>query len=120
MNLRSFIPEGTSILIHTFTIHRNSRYFSHPDSFIPERWLANARPSDFVHNSDAFIPFSVGPQNCVGKNLAMMELRAVVASIVQRLDMSAAGGLGWEQWEDGIKDWFVATLPPLHVRLQVR
>ncbi|KZP20243.1 high nitrogen upregulated cytochrome P450 monooxygenase 2 [Athelia psychrophila] len=115
-----FVPEGTSILIHTFSIHRDLRNFSHPDSFLPERWLVDCRPGDMKHNPEAFIPFSFGPQNCVGKNLAIMELRAVVASIVQRLHMSTTAGSGLEQWEGDVEDWFVTLLPPLPVRLQVR
>ncbi|KZP07103.1 cytochrome P450, partial [Athelia psychrophila] len=109
-----FIPEGTSILIHAFSAHRDPRNFSYPDSFRPERWLVDGRPSDMKHNPEAFTPFSFGPQNCVGKNLAIMELRGVVASIVQRLNVAATGGLGLEQWE------FITLLPPLLVRLQAR
>jgi cytochrome P450 len=78
---RSFVPEGTSAVVHTYSLHHDPRYFSpFPDNFIPERWLASEDkialdPTIFsehevIHNTAAFIPFSVGPSNCVGRNLA--------------------------------------------------
>lgn len=43
----------------------NPENFNMPNSFIPERWLGDARfASD---KRDAFQPFSWGPRNCIGK-----------------------------------------------------
>jgi len=66
----SYFPEGTSISIHPFTVHRDPRNFSpFTDEFWPERWLvaqgsmelpSSTLERDFVHNSAAFIPFSYG------------------------------------------------------------
>ena len=40
-----------------YVMHRDARYFSDPDAFIPERWLdADFQPSRFV-----YFPFSAGP-----------------------------------------------------------
>lgn len=122
LNRPSFIAEGNNVIVHTFSIHHDPRNFSDPDSFLPERWLSQDpnRPSDFIHKPNAFIPFSVGPQNCAGKGLAILELRAVVSFLVQRFDITAKGGPEWEQWEDGIEDWFATMLPPLPVHLKMR
>ncbi|KAF7972354.1 hypothetical protein HWV62_18134 [Athelia sp. TMB] len=115
------LPEGTHVLMHTFSIHRDTRNFSNPDAFIPERWLPDARPSDIVnHNNDAFIPFSFGPQNCVGKNVAILELRAVVALIVQKFNFHTKGVADLERWEDGIDDWFATACPALLAHLEVK
>ncbi|KZP06691.1 cytochrome P450, partial [Athelia psychrophila] len=34
-----FIPEGTQITVHTYSLHRNPAHFSSPNAFLPERWL---------------------------------------------------------------------------------
>ncbi|KAK0496381.1 cytochrome P450 monooxygenase [Armillaria luteobubalina] len=46
----------------------------------PERWFE----CDSAAVSKAFTPFSVGPRACVGRNLAMLELQIIIASILQR------------------------------------
>jgi cytochrome P450 len=119
----SFLPEGTAISLHTYTIHRDPRYFSpHPDSFWPDRWLEpeNRRSlgdltqpyspidrSEFVLKKTAFVPFSSGPRNCVGKSLATNEMRAVVSAVVQRFDMEVAPGYDLDEWEGTLADWFL-------------
>ncbi len=128
--LYSHIQEGTAISIPTYTIHRDPRYFfPKPNEFIPERWLGSPSPSDpqsnseksgFVTNQAAFIPFSYGPANCVGKNLAMVEMRMIVALLMQRLDLRLADGFSAEEWESSLLDMFVITKGCLPVVLQAR
>ena len=117
----SLVPDGTNVLIHTFSIHRDARNFSNPDTFLPERWLTDGRPNSITnHNPDAFIPFSLGPQNCVGKKIAMTELRVVVAFVVQRIDIVSSDGPGMAGWEEGIEDWFATSCPALLAQVKAR
>ena len=68
--VNSYFPEGTAVSIHTLTLHRDPRNFSpFTDEFWPERWLivkglmelpTSIPKAEFVHNADAFIPFSYG------------------------------------------------------------
>jgi len=37
---------------------------------------------------EAFAPFSIGPRACIGRNLAIMELHLVLATIVRRYDFA--------------------------------
>lgn len=114
------MPEGTHVFMHTFSIHRDGRNFSYPDEFIPERWLRDGRPNDIInHNLDAFIPFSFGPQNCVGKNVAILELRAVLALVVQHFNFNIKRANALEGWQDGIQDWFATACPALFAHLEV-
>lgn len=48
--------------------------YSSPDTFLPERWYSQ---EEKVKHKDAFAPFSMGPFGCIGKNLALMELRTL-------------------------------------------
>ncbi|OBZ68976.1 hypothetical protein A0H81_11349 [Grifola frondosa] len=125
-----FLPENTSASIHFYSVHRDPRNFSpFTNSFWPDRWLIAAgedtsRPPDsekFVHNCAAFIPFSYGPENCVGKNLALQELRMVVCLAMQKLDMRLSEGLNPQSYEEGLLDYFVLRKqPPLPVVINRR
>ncbi|KAF9223441.1 cytochrome P450 [Gyrodon lividus] len=129
-----FMPEGTSAFVHTYSLHRDPRNFSPmPDTFWPERWLSAEErksfgypdPNDldkapFVHNIAAFVPFSFGPANCVGKNLAYQEMRTVVCMMMQRLNFRFVDGYDPKSWDRDLKDYFVARKGKLPVVLSPR
>ena len=118
----SFVSEDTAVQIAPYALHRDSRYFSpDPDRFRPDRWLADRETAGKVElNQAAFIPFSIGPMNCVGKALAQVELRAVIATLVQRFDMSLKEDWDRRQWESSLEDYFVLKKGSLPVYLQQR
>jgi cytochrome P450 len=128
----SYIPEGTTTFIPTYCLQRDPCNFSPlPDNFLPERWLPAEKQlelelaifkdqSKVVHNLDAFIPFSTGPSNCVGKNLAWMEMRMLVCLMLQRYDMQFEEGYCPKLWEDDIQDYFVMMKGRLPIVLAPR
>ncbi|KAF7375220.1 hypothetical protein MSAN_00408600 [Mycena sanguinolenta] len=126
-----FVPEGTSAVVHTYSLHHDARYFSpFPDTFIPERWLGledqkALEPTIFgehevIHNTAAFIPFSVGPSNCVGRNLAYQEMRMVICTLISKFDMRFEEGFDVNSWEEDILDFFVVQRGRLPVVLTPR
>ncbi|KAI0086944.1 cytochrome P450 [Irpex rosettiformis] len=125
-----YIPEGTTTRMHIYSLHRDPRNFTDPERYWPERWLiaeglgeANPNPGSkegFVHNANAFIPFSFGPANCVGKNLAMQEMRVVVCHVVHELDLAFADGWDPTEFEKAYRDHFVAEVGRLPVVVRQR
>ena len=124
----SFIPEGTSAFVHTYSLQRDPRYFSPlPESFLPERWLSQEQRQAFepkifhsqeiyIHNTDAFIPFSVGPTNCAGRSFAWLEMRMAVSVIVSRFDLKLDPSYNPQKWHEDLGDYFVmikGALPTL-------
>ena len=69
-----------------------------------------------THNLDAYIPFSYGTRLCVGKALLQIEMRVVVASVVQKYDMEVADRYDIEQWDRDLQDFYVYMAGPLPVR----
>ncbi|MEL6537556.1 MAG: cytochrome P450 [Bacteroidota bacterium] len=82
-NGQSF-PANTQFMIPIYAIHRNPKYWDQPDQFIPERF-ENGVPKG--SEKLKFMPFGAGPRMCIGWNFAMMELVAILASLVRRFDI---------------------------------
>ena len=117
--MRRIIPEGTQLVLHTYSIHRDPRNFHTPEAFLPERWFSTGAPVG-EHNTAAYFPFSYGPANCVGKNLALMEMRILLCCVLRRFHFSKARWVSHEEWEGRIKDWFVVHQDPLLVGVSLR
>ncbi|KAI0077212.1 cytochrome P450 [Panus rudis PR-1116 ss-1] len=120
-----YIPEGTNVRIHFYSVHRDPRnFYPYPESFWPERWLIAAghlpTPDDFVHNTAAFIPFSFGPYNCAGKHMAMAEMRMVVCHLIHELQFRFADGCDPSVWEKQLEDMFVVKKGRLPVVVMPR
>ncbi|KAK9875047.1 hypothetical protein WA026_005849 [Henosepilachna vigintioctopunctata] len=74
------LPTGTLLLIQIFDVQRNADVFPEPDSFNPDRFLA-----DNVRDRHPFgyIPFSAGPRNCIAQKYSMLKLKACVCGILK-------------------------------------
>ncbi len=127
----SVIPPNTTVMVQTYSLHRDPRNFHPlPDTFWPDRWLVqdqyilpsgdSIKEEELILNREAYIPFSFGPANCVGKNLALMELRAVTCAFLHKFDMTVAKGFNFDTWEENILDYGVTTRGSLPVNLKTR
>lgn len=81
---------------------RNPANFADPDSFCPERFLPASHPrhqKQFENDNRAcFKPFSTGPRDCIGKNLAYAEMRVIVSRILYRFDYTHQGNV--DDWHE--------------------
>ena len=81
------IPKGCEVYIYPHSLQRHPKYWDNPDIFDPSRFLSlgeNNNKKDNIEIPGPFIPFSVGPRNCIGLQLAMAEIRATIAHIIFR------------------------------------
>ncbi|TMW65587.1 hypothetical protein Poli38472_008229 [Pythium oligandrum] len=79
--------EGQMVSISSYSLARNTDVWG-PDAsdFKPERWI-NAETGELIHVPlSKFFSFHAGPRTCVGMNLAMLELRVVLANLFNRFD----------------------------------
>ncbi|KAK0482061.1 cytochrome P450 monooxygenase [Armillaria luteobubalina] len=78
------VVAGTTVGVHIYSLHHDPTVWGYDaDTFNPDRWLA----IDTEVVRQAFKPFSDGPAACIGKNLAMVQLRIVLASIFKRFEV---------------------------------
>ena len=88
------IPKDVIVGVSAYSAHHNPQYFPKSFEFIPERWIAGSKDLGFDVTEEtvdqakkAFVPFSVGPRGCVGKNMAMLELNVATARLAWLLDV---------------------------------
>ncbi|CAG8908965.1 unnamed protein product [Penicillium egyptiacum] len=111
----NWVPGGTVVSVSHLAASHSPANFTDADQFIPERHLGNPR---FANDSKtAMQPFSFGPRNCIGRNLAYVEMRIILARMVFNFDMELAEP--GKDWVD--QDCFVLwNKPKLMINLKPR
>ncbi|KAF7293399.1 hypothetical protein MIND_01116900 [Mycena indigotica] len=106
---QKMIPENTQVYVPAYAVHRNPRhFFPDPDKFDPDRWLGSS--NEGLHHR-AFIPFSYGAANCVGKGLAWCEMRMVASALLKRYELRFGAGMEENgSWVDTLDDVFVTSV----------
>jgi cytochrome P450 len=82
------IPEGTTIALSQWAVHRSPRFWDDPEAFDPDRWTPERRAA---RPRFAYFPFGGGPRHCIGKHLAMLEAQSIVATTARRYRLAYAG-----------------------------
>lgn len=107
------IKKDTVVMVPLWAAHRNPKYFSKPDAFIPERFLADSPQYEAGSwHPYAYTPFGVGLRNCIGMRLAIETLKLNVATIFQkfRVDLRPDTKL---EFKNGML--FLLQFKPLHL-----
>lgn len=96
------VPAGTLTGVHQISSYWTERNFYKAKEFIPERWLKEntTNPSSPFYNDKraVFQPFSFGPRNCLGRNLAYNEMRMILARLLFTFDLEMMPES--KDWED--------------------
>ncbi|MGB3052967.1 MAG: cytochrome P450 [Polyangiales bacterium] len=83
------IKKGQTITISHIAMGRNPTYYDQPTEFRPERWT---REFERSLPRGAYVPFAGGPRVCLGKQFAMMEMRMILATLLQRIEPNLSEG----------------------------
>jgi cytochrome P450 len=75
------MPEGATLMLPQWGVHRSERFWDDPEKFDPERFSPERRAD---RPRFAYFPFGGGPRHCIGKHLAMLEARLIVATVADR------------------------------------
>ncbi|XP_063776761.1 cytochrome P450 3A12-like [Pseudophryne corroboree] len=74
------IPEGVVVVIPAFVLHRDPDIWPDPEEFRPERFSKENRD---VQDPYTFLPFGVGPRNCIGMRFALINMKSVFTLLLQ-------------------------------------
>ncbi|XP_058064822.1 probable cytochrome P450 9f2 [Anopheles bellator] len=75
------IEKGMAVFISVIGMHFDPKYYTDPERFDPERFSEENRKNI---QPGTYIPFGVGPRNCIGSRFALMEVKAVLYYLLKQ------------------------------------
>ena len=75
------VPVGAQVIVSPWVTQRDPRWWTEPERFDPDRWLA---PRDEPSHRHAYFPFGGGTRVCIGEQFAWTEGILVIAALVRR------------------------------------
>jgi cytochrome P450 len=82
------VPGGSEVVLWSYLVHRDPRYYLQPERFLPERFAADAENPP---PKGAYLPFGAGQRACIGQAFAMIEAQLIVATLCSKLRFEFAG-----------------------------
>lgn len=110
------VAAGTVLQVPQWPAFHLAANFADPWAFVPERWLpAGERPARYDGDArDVFQPFSAGQRNCIGRGLAQVEARTMLARLLVAFDMELMPeSMDWNKQ----RSYLLWEKRPLYVKL---
>ncbi|XP_068081654.1 cytochrome P450 6B4-like [Anabrus simplex] len=80
------LDKGTRVIIPVFAIQRDSRYYSEPEQFDPERFTEENKAQR--HNC-TYLPFGEGPRICIGMRFGLQQTKLGLVTLLSKFQFSA-------------------------------
>ncbi|KMQ86506.1 cytochrome p450 9e2-like protein [Lasius niger] len=75
------VESNTVMMISIYALHRDPKYYPNPDKFDPERFSEENKDNIVPYT---YLPFGLGPRKCIGNRFALMEIKILVAHLLQK------------------------------------
>lgn len=112
-----YVPGKVTISTPLWSLGRLESSYERATEFLPERWYAS---SGLIKDAQGYAPFLSGAHSCLGKQLALIELRLVTARLVTQYDFRFADANNPGETISNIKDCFTALPGPLRLVFEER
>ncbi|CCX30235.1 Similar to Isotrichodermin C-15 hydroxylase; acc. no. O13317 [Pyronema omphalodes CBS 100304] len=109
-----FVPKGTKVSTHPWTVTHSEEYWDKPDEFRPERWLEEGNKDV----KDASVPFGLGTRQCLGQNIAWVEMRLYLAKMMWLYNLELVDKE--RDWVKDCKTYFMWMKTPLMIKVERR
>ncbi|KAI0450353.1 cytochrome P450 [Xylaria acuta] len=108
----TFVPGNVTVFCPQYVLGRDPECYAYPDDFIPERW--HSRP-ELLQDASGFAPFSAGHYGCIGRPLALLNIRATICRIISDYDIQSTAREIFTEYDEGMTEHF--TLAPSQLKL---
>lgn len=81
------IPSGACVVLLPWIAHRDPRWWSEPEKFKPERFLAGNK---IERSKYTYFPFGGGNRFCLGAGLALLQGPLILAALTQKYRLCVA------------------------------
>lgn len=96
------IEEHMDVIVPIYSIHHDSKYYSNPEEFNPDRFKNGV---NCFREIGVFIPFGDGPRICLGAQFAAAHIKAGVVEIIKNFEISVNEDVST------VKDCFINYVP---------
>ncbi|XP_071770534.1 cytochrome P450 3A30-like [Centroberyx gerrardi] len=79
------IPKDTVVMIPVYAMHRDPDLWPDPEEFKPDRFSKENKQSIDPYT---YLPFGVGPRNCMGMRFAMVMIKLAMVEVLQNYSFS--------------------------------
>ncbi|GBP26428.1 Cytochrome P450 9e2 [Eumeta japonica] len=82
-----YLEKGSQVVVPIWSIHHDPKYYTDPERFDPERFAEDKK----CHIKPfTYMPFGVGPRNCIGSRFAITEVKAMVFNLLSHFELYPA------------------------------
>ncbi|OQU96970.1 Protein kinase domain-containing protein [Cladophialophora immunda] len=108
-----FIPGGTTVVIPPYAMQHDDANYVFAEEFIPERWYSKP---ELIKNPEAFLTWNIGMNGCIGRALAIMEMRDLITYFIHAFEsVKFAPGEDGRALMEETRDHFTVGVQPLRL-----
>ncbi|KAK3323140.1 cytochrome P450 family protein [Cercophora scortea] len=109
----TYIPGDTVVVLPVYAMQRDEDNYQQANEFVPERWYSKP---EMIKNRDAFLTWNIGMNGCIGRALAITEMRDLITNFIQNFEsVELAPGEDGSRLLNETKDHFTLGVKPLNL-----
>ncbi|CAH1722357.1 unnamed protein product [Chironomus riparius] len=112
------IPNGTTIWIPIYSIHRDPDIYENPHEFMPERFNEENGGVKAFRDKCVLIPFGESAHICLGKKLGTLQIKAAVVELLRNFELICDDSVTDDDLE--IRPQRFANIPKGEIKVQFK